>query len=275
MILLDGKKLSQKIIDGLKEEILQSEKKMRLAVVVVGQNPVIQKFVAQKRKTAKYLGIGFKIYPFPDDISTNDFRQKMAVVTHNKKNTGVVIQLPLPKQVNVSYILNSVLPEKDVDMLSVKSMGKFASGKSSILPPVVGAVKALLEEYKMEYKKKNIVIVGAGNLVGKPLAIWLLSQKISFSVVEKDTLAPEKIIKEADILISGIGRPGYIKGDWIKKGAVVIDAGTSEEGSKISGDMDFASVSEKAGFLTPVPGGIGPLTVALLYKNLFILSQQK
>lgn len=275
MELLDGEKLAQKILDGLKMEMEQSSKKLRLAVIVLGEDPATQKFIAKKRKIAKYLGIGFRLYPFPESITTNELRKKIAAITHLKKNTGVIIQLPLPENLNTPYILNSVIPEKDVDMLSARSIGKFASGKSVIFPPVAGAVRALFEEYKIDYKNKEIVIVGAGGLVGKPISLWLLNEKTGFKMIESGTRNPEEYMRRADILISGIGRPGYIKGEWLKKGAVVVDAGTSEAGGKVKGDIDFASVGHIASYVAPVPGGVGPLTVAMLFRNLWILSRAR
>lgn len=272
MILLDGKKLAEKILDELKTEIAGMRKKPRLAVVAVGENPVVQKFMAQKKKAAETIGAGFKIYPFAEEISTNELRKRIADIAHEDKNTGVIIQLPLPRNINTQYILNSVMPEKDVDVLSAKALGNFVISRSKILPPVVGAVKALLEEYKIDYQEKNIAIVGAGNLVGKPLAMWFTNEKIGFCLIEINTKEPEEITKKADILISGIGKPKYIKADWVKKGAVVIDAGTSESAGKLVGDVDFDSVSERASYITPVPGGVGPLTVAMLFKNLVALT---
>lgn len=275
MTLLDGKKLSEKILGGLKTEIAGFTKKLRLAVVVVGKDPVVDKFVAQKKKAAESIGVDFKIYSFEENITTNELRKRLSEIVHEKRNTGVITQLPLPKHLNTQYILNSIVPEKDVDVLSSKAVGNFIVGKSEVMPPVAGAVKALLEEYKVELGGKNIVVMGAGSLVGKPVCLWLLNEKVGFSLVEYDTQNPEEIIKKADILITGIGKPGFIKGGWIKKGAVVIDAGTSESGGRLSGDVDFEEASQKAGYITPVPGGVGPVTVAMLFKNLLTLAKKE
>lgn len=273
-MILDGRKLSEKILTSLKQEVNSFSKKLRLAVVAVGKNQIAEKFINQKRKTAEFLGMDFKIYPFEEEITTNELRKRLSEIVHEKRNTGVIIQLPLPEQINTQYILNSIVPEKDVDVLSSKAIGNFVAGKSEIMPPVAGAVKEIFEEYNIEYKGKNIVVVGAGSLVGKPVAWWLLNEKISFTVTESSTIHPEEIIKNADILVTGIGKPGFLKGDWIKKGAVVIDAGTSESGGKLSGDVDFESASQKAGHITPVPGGVGPVTVAMLFKNLVTLAKK-
>ncbi len=272
MILLDGKKLAGEILEDLKVKFSSLGNKPRLAAILVGSDPASKKFIDQKKKVAENIGVGFRVYPFAENITTNELRKRLADITHENHNTGVIIQLPLPKHINSQYILNSIMPEKDVDLLSARAMGDFTAEKSLLLPPVVGAIRELLEKYKIDLKGKNIVLVGAGHLVGKPLAIWLANQKIGFSLVEEKTLNPENYIKKADILISGVGKPEFIKGDWLKDGVVVIDAGTSESKGKLAGDIEFESASKKASYITPVPGGVGPLTVAVLFRNLFILT---
>jgi len=274
MILLDGKKLSQKILEELKQEIAGIKKQLRLAVVVVGEDLVVKKFIEQKKKKAEEVGIDVRIFPFGEKITTNELRKRIAEIVHEKKNTGVVIQLPLPEQINAQYILNSVTPEKDVDILSSRSIGDFVVGKSTILPPVVGAIKALFSEYRIDYKNKYAVVVGAGNLVGRPVALWLLNEKVTFSTLRSSTQNPEEFLQKADIIISGVGKPRFITGDKIKEGAIIIDAGASESEGQLVGDIDFDSVSKKAAYLTPVPGGVGPLTVVMLLKNLVILSKE-
>lgn len=273
MVILDGKKLSQKILEEVRQEILALKKKIRLAVVVVGKDPIVSKFIEQKKKAAESVGINVRIYPFEDSITTNELRKRIAEIVHEEKNMGVIIQLPLPAQINAQYILNSVTPEKDIDLLSARALGNFVAGKSPIMPPVAGAVQALFDEYKIDYKNKYIVVVGAGNLVGKPVALWLLNEKVTFGVVRSSTKSPNDFLRQADIIISGIGEPKFITGDVIKEGAVIIDAGTSESEGKVVGDVDFDSVAPKASYLTPVPGGVGPVTVAILLKNLATLDK--
>ncbi len=273
MILLDGKKLSQKILEELRGRISVTKKKLRLAIVVVGEDPVVKKFIEQKKKTAEVIGVDVRIYPFEASITTNELRKCLAEIVHEEKNTGVIVQLPLPEHINTQYILNSVTPEKDIDVLSARAIGNFATGKGEIYPPVAGTVSAIFEEYKIDYRNKYIVMVGAGNLVGKPLALWLLNEKITFSVVRSSTANPREFLDKADIIISGIGKPKFITGDMVKDGVVVIDAGTSESEGRIAGDVDFDSVSRKAAYITPVPGGVGPVTVAMLFKNLIALAK--
>jgi len=275
MEILDGKKLSQRIIGTLKEDVAGMTKPLRLAVVVVGNDPVVQKFIARKRKAAEEIGMDFRVYPFEETVSANELRARVAEIVHEEKNTGVVIQLPLPSHIGKQHILNAVTPEKDVDVLSARGVGNVMAGKNPVISPVAGAVKALLEEYKIEYKGKRIVILGAGALVGKPIALWLLSESAGFSVVNHETPNAQELLKEADIIISGIGKPGFITGAMVKEGVVIVDAGTSESNGKLAGDVDFETVSKKASFITPVPGGVGPMTVAMLLYNVVELGKRQ
>lgn len=273
MTILDGKKIAERILDKLKVEVAGIKKQMRLAVVVVGRDPVVENFIAQKRKAAESIGIDVRVYPFPAEITTNELRKRIAEIVHEKKNTGVIIQLALPSHINKQYILNAIPPEKDPDVLSARAIGNFAVGKSPIMPPVAGAIKTLFEEYQIDYRNKSIAVLGAGALVGRPATLWLTSEGIGFALVTENTAHPEEILREADIVISGIGKPRHITAYMIKNGAVVIDAGTSESAGEIVGDVDAESVAGKASALAPVPGGVGPLTVAILFKNLLTLAQ--
>lgn len=259
----------------LKTATAGMEKHLRLAVIVVGKDPVVDNFIAQKKKAAESVGIDVRVYPFPADITTNELRKRIAEIVHEKKNTGVIIQLPLPPHINKQYILNAIPPEKDPDVLSARAIGNFVVGKSQIMPPVVGAIKTIFEEYEIDYRAKSVAIVGAGALVGRPVALWLMSEGVGFTLVTENTPHPEAALREADIVISGIGKPRHITADHIKEGAVVIDAGTSESAGEITGDIDANSVAGKAFALTPVPGGVGPLTVVSLFKNLAILAKQQ
>lgn len=273
MILLDGKKLADKILKELKQKLDGSGLSLRLAVVMVGENPVIQKFVEQKKKTAQSIGIDVRIYHFEGAITTNELRKRIAEIVHEEKNSGVIIQLPLPPHINAQYILNAVTPEKDIDMLSSRSIGSFVVGKTETLPPVVGAIRTFFEEYNIDFREKGIVVLGGGHLVGRPTALWLVRERANFTLISKETAGSDKILREADIIITGIGKPKFITADMVKDGVIILDAGTSESEGKMAGDVDFESVSKKALFITPVPGGIGPLTVALLLKNLVTLAE--
>lgn len=272
-IIIDGKKIAQDIKASLKEEVLAIGKKLRLAVVLVGDNVASKKFIEQKKKFGRDIGVDVKVYEFAKDVTTNQLRKKLAEIVHIKQNAGVIIQLPLAKQINAQYILNSVIPAKDVDVLSAKSLGDFTAGKSKILPPVVGAIQAILQNYKIDVRGKNVAVVGAGRLVGQPTAIWLVNEGASVSTVNEFTKDIKPFLERADIIISGAGKPKLITVDMVKEGVVIIDAGTSESAGKLVGDVDFQGVSKKASLITPVPGGVGPLTVAMLFKNLLELAK--
>lgn len=236
MTILDGKKLSQKILNDIKKEIERKKLKLKLAVVLVGEDPDSKIFVNQKRKACELVGINFELFQLPEQIQQVELAEKIKEIV--KSNiSGLVIQLPLPKHINTDEVLSLVPKGKDAELIS----------------PVICAVSRLLEEYKISLKNKKIVLIGKGRLVGQPVADWLRKQDLNFSDI--------KDIKQADVVISGVGRTNFIKGDMVKKGAVVIDVGR---------DVDFETVSKKADYLTPTPGGIGPMTVACLLKNLVI-----
>lgn len=273
-MIIDGKEIAEKIKSSLREEVLElneSGKKIRLAVLKVSGDPVTEKYLKTKKNFAESIGVDLKIYEVPSEISTNKLREKVSEIVHIKENNGVIIQLPFPDQINIQYILDAIIPEKDPDMLSSKSLGKFGTGKSKILPPVVGAVKEIFAEHGVGLKAKNVVIVGAGRLVGKPIATWLVNEKATVSVIDENTKNPEEYSKKADIIISGVGKPGIIKSDMIKEGVVAIDCGASESKGQVIGDIDI-EVEKKASLFAPVPGGVGPVTVAMLFKNLIDLS---
>lgn len=273
MTLLDGKKISVEIFSELKKEIGGSARKFRLAVIVVGDDAATRQFIGVKKKKAEDIGIEVRIFSFPQTITTNELRKRIAEIVHEKKNTGVIVQLPLPPEINTNYILNAIPPEKDADCLSARSLGNFIVGKSPIDPPLVAAAKKFFETHNIDYVSKYIVVVGAGKLVGTPIILWLLRSGVTFSVVRASTLDISEFTRRADIIITGVGKPHLITENLVKEGVVIIDAGTSESEGKLVGDVDFDSVSPKASFITPVPGGLGPLGVAMLFQNLVTLSK--
>ena len=276
-MIIDGKKLAEGIKDSLKKEVVKLGKKIRLAIVMVGENEVSQKFIEQKKKFAQDIGVDVRIYSLSSDISTNKLRQKISEIVHISQNTGVIIQLPLPKHINTQYILNAIPPKKDVDVLSARSFGSFGVEKSDILPPIVQAVNKILENVggrSSDISGQNVVVVGGGRLVGRPLTIWFLNKGATVSVLNENTKDISEFAKKADILISGVGKPGLINDKMIKKGAAVIDCGTAESKGKLVGDVE-PKVAKKAGLFTPVPGGVGPLVVAMVFKNLIELAKLK
>jgi methylenetetrahydrofolate dehydrogenase (NADP+)/methenyltetrahydrofolate cyclohydrolase len=247
-----------------------------LAVILVGSGKISRIFIHGIEKDSQAVGISFKLFKLPAKISCQKLKKEIEKIAKNPQNSGAVIQMPLPRKLGrPEQFLNLIPEEKDINVLSEKSLGKFCQGTLKILPPTVEGILELLKNYKIKILGKDIVIVGVGRLVGFPLAIQLLKERATVSVLNEFTKDTSSFIKKADILISGVGSPNLIKGNMIEKGAVVIDAGTSIKKGKLVGDVDFKSVSKKASFLTPVPGGVGPMTVACLLNNLVKLSKER
>ena len=273
MNLLDGKKLAAGVMAEVKELI--GEKKLSLGIISVGDDVVSQKFVAEKEKRGSEIGVDVRQYKFSIDESTTSLREKIGDLVKKTEHGGYVVQLPLPEGINAQYILNAIPEAEDVDCLNQKSIGAFAVGRSKILPPVVGAVKTILESEHIELQRKKIVIVGGGRLVGRPVALWLLSQDLPFTIITYQSPDLASHLQVADIIISGAGQPHFIGAKAIKDGAVVIDCGTSVDAGQVKGDIDPSGLESKSGWFSPVPGGVGPLTVAYIFLNLARLVTSK
>ena len=274
MQLLDGKKIAEKIYSELKKEIsaiLETGVTPRLVVVLVGDNPASLSYIEAKRKQAERLGIKFEFFHFPEDIDQHSLCRKIVDLNRLSNVFGIVVQLPLPEKFQRQQVLDCVLPSLDIDGLTSSNQTKLSAGKPAFVPPTPAAILKLLEEYQISLADKHIVIVGAGELVGKPLNKILVQRGLTVSVATAKTKNLSALTKNADILVTAVGKPGLIKGPMVKKGAVVIDAGTAftlDQGKvKLTGDVDFKRVAVKASYITPVPGGVGPLTVAFLFKN--------
>lgn len=273
MIILDGKKLSEKIFKELKLKVKKLLSKPLLAVVLVGDDLPSKLYIKQKEKACEKIGVKFRLFQFPLKIDLQMLKRQIKEIAQDSDNTGMIIQLPLPREIDAQEILNIVPLEKDVDVLSEKSLGNFYTGDFSVLPPVVGAISRFLKEYKIKHAGKSVAVIGTGRLVGKPSAIWFFQNQNNVTIINKITKNTAEIMKKADILVAGTGVSHIIKGNMVKKGAIVIDVGTSFRKGKLTGDVDFEAASKKAGFITPVPGGIGPVTVACLLENLIKLSK--
>ena len=270
-MIIDGKKLADEILRQLKKEIQKLPRRLSIGAVLVGRNPASMSFLKQKERAAEMLGINFKIFKFPPKTATARIRGKALELNKIRNINGIIIQLPLPKHINTEKNLAVINPNKDIDALSKSPL---------ILAPTVEAIKFIFQKYRINLRNKNILIVGRGRLVGQPIYNWLVSQETSRQVMmlkkiwivdikQKNQLP--KIAREADIIISGVGKAGLIKGNMIKKDAVLIDFGFSKKNGKIFGDFDFNSCATKAKFITPVPGGMGPIMIAMIFKNLLNL----
>ncbi len=275
-IILSGQEIADNILSNLREK--NAGQKLQLAVLQVGEHLVSASYIQKKKEAAAAVGIRFLSHLLPSSVSQSLVLSTVARLTKNPAITGLVVQLPLPKHLNTQTILDSIPLEKDPDVLSSRAFGMFAlgtpacAGRSLILPPTVAAVKKLFETYKIELKGKRIALIGSGRLVGLPLLFWLLRNNATVTVLNRSTRNLASFTRQADIIISGTGSPRLIKASMVKKGAVVIDLGTSVEEGRTTGDVDFAGIMRQAGAVTPVPGGVGPLTIACLLENLVTLS---
>jgi methylenetetrahydrofolate dehydrogenase (NADP+) / methenyltetrahydrofolate cyclohydrolase len=258
-MLLYGKPVAEKIYENLQKEIADNsalKSKPMLAVVLVGENPASLTYIKVKEKVAEKLGVGFKLYHLMENALQKDIEKLISDLDQNKYVSGIVVQLPLPKNIETEKIIGLINPDKDVDGFK----GKFSA-------PTAAAILEILSFYRIDIKNKTIVIVGRGRLVGKPLERELQKQNIKPIICDKTTENLKEKTLSADILISAVGVPGLITLEMVKKDTIIIDAGTSEAGGKMVGDV-APEVYQIAETYTPTPGGVGPVTVAELYKNL-------
>lgn len=265
--IIDGKKIAEKIKGEIKELLVKSKDKASLAIIYVGQNKVIESYVALKQRVGTELGIDVEVLRFGVEASEDEIIS--AINAQEKKYSGMIVQLPLPENFKKENILNSVPAGKDVDVLSQDLFKKFSEGKTLKLPPVVAAISDIVREYQIDLEGKKIVIVGRGALVGKPVSAWLARQNLPHEMVDSTSADTLKLLKEADVIISGAGVPSLIEHSMVKEGSILLDAGTSTSSGRILGDIDSACYV-KASLVSPVPGGIGPLTVVNLFKNIFL-----
>ena len=271
--ILDGKKIGEKIRQKIKNEVRAMKRKPGLAVILVGEDPASKIYVNMKEKACKELDIHSEKYELNKNVK-EDVVIKL-IKKLNKKNSidGILVQVPLSKHLHESKILNSIIPEKDVDGFSWNSLGKIISNEEEILPATPKGIIRLLDEYGIAIEGKNAVIVGRSKIVGRPLAIMLLNRNATVTICHTRTKNLEEHTKNADILVAACGAPKLIKKNMVKKGAVVIDAGTTKTESGLYGDVDFVGVKDIAGYITPVPGGVGPMTIAMLMENTLELAR--
>ncbi len=266
---VDGKKIAEEILSGLKIEIQNLGFIPKLVVILVGQNPASLSYIKTKQKMAENIGIAVGLKNYSEDISQTALETEIRSLNSDPLVNGIIVQLPLPAQFDRNGVLNAVEPRLDVDCLTATNIARLAAAKPLYLPPAAAAVMAILEHYKIDLKHKSILLVGSGDLIGKPLAAILKNKNISFKIANRETPDLGRITAESDIIVTGVGKPGLITGNMVKAGAVVIDAGTTgSENGQILGDVAVQSVLEKVALLAPVPGGVGPVTVAMLLANL-------
>ena len=274
MIKIDGKAFSQTVLEKIKGEHSQLKEKYGkpagLAVVIVGNNPASQVYVKNKIRACENVGFYSENIELDENISEKELLQEIDKLNKNDRINGILVQLPLPAHINELKIIDSISPEKDVDGFHVSNIGKMVIGdETGFLSCTPYGIMQLLEEYKIEISGKDAVIIGRSNIVGKPMALMLIQKGATVQVCNSNTKDLRKKLNEADIIIVAAGVPKLLKKEDVKEGAVVIDVGINRVDGKICGDVDYEEVAEKTSYITPVPGGVGPMTIASLIKNTF------
>jgi len=269
--LLEGKPLADKIKEQIKQEVLRLGIKPVLASIMVGDNAGAQAYVKSQKKAAEALGIEYQFQKLSADTQENALIEFIKKLNSDKAVNGMIIQMPLPAGIDYKKISSFIFPEKDVEGMHPANIGKIVFGKAKILPCTPAAVMELLASTGVDLYGKEVVVVGHSEIVGKPLALLLLEKFATVTVSHIGTSKAGKLeehVRRAEILIVAVGKAGLIKGDWIKEGAIVIDVGINRVADKIIGDVEFETAQIRASQITPVPGGVGPLTVTMLMRNL-------
>lgn len=269
--IIDGKKISQEIKDELREKMAELKQKggsRCLAVIQVGDDPASSVYVNNKKKACEYIGIDSESYHLPEETTEKELLELIDELNRKPEVNGILVQLPLPKQIDENKILLAISPEKDVDGFHPVNVGNLSIGRPGFVSCTPAGVIQLLKRSGIEIEGKECVVLGRSNIVGKPMAMLLLRENGTVTVCHSRTKDLKEITRRADILVAAIGKPKFIDADYVKEGAVVIDVGIHRnENGKLCGDVDFESVAPHCAAITPVPGGVGPMTIAMLMNN--------
>lgn len=270
--LIDGKAIAAQLKNTIREQIenrvAHKKRQPGLAVILVGDDPASAVYVHHKQKACEYVGIHSEFYPLPDTVEEKELITLIEKLNSDQKIDGILLQLPLPKHIDAEKMLECIDPRKDVDGFHAYNLGRLAQRRPLLRPCTPVGVMHLLNSINQAYKGKHAVIIGASNIVGRPMALELLIAGATVTVCHRFTGDLSYYAKQADILVSAVGKPDLIKGEWIKPGATVVDVGiTRLPSGKLTGDIEFDEAKERAAFITPVPGGVGPMTVAVLMQN--------
>lgn len=275
MTLLDGKRIAAEIRAELKDTVAALKQKPELAVVLVGQDPASEIYVRGKIKGCEEVGIVSHTFRLDGDATQTQVEELVSSLAAKKEISGILVQLPLPKGLNADKILSLIPPEKDVDGFSHVNVGKLALGEETIAACTPQGIMELLARYQIEIAGKRAVVVGRSKIVGRPIALLLLNADATVTICHSKTANLKEECLKADILVAAIGKPRFITADMVKEGAVVVDVGINRNAdNKLCGDVDFEGVQEKASYITPVPGGVGPMTIAMLLKNTVMASEK-
>ena len=280
MTIIDGKALSDKILKEIENEHseLQAKvgRKAGLAVIIVGENPASQIYVRNKIRASERVGFHSETIRLDENITEENLLLEIEKLNNDNNIDGILVQLPIPKHINELKVINAISAEKDVDGFHTTNIGKMMIGdETGFLPCTPAGVIQMFEEYNIDLEGKDVLVIGQSNIVGKPMTLLLINKRATVQVCNSKTKnLPEKLQK-ADVVVAAAGSPKLVKGSDVKEGVVVIDIGINRVDGKICGDVDFEEVSQKALYITPVPGGVGPMTIAMLIKNTFKSYKQK
>jgi methylenetetrahydrofolate dehydrogenase (NADP+)/methenyltetrahydrofolate cyclohydrolase len=276
--IIDGKRVSSAVKERIAEEVRQLKEKRVypcLAVILVGDDPASQVYVKNKQKACADTGIISKQFNLPADIGQEKLIRLIYDLNIDEAVDGILVQLPLPPGFDEKSVLNAVSPYKDVDAFHPKNVGKIMIGEYDFLPCTPAGVMEMLDYYNIEVAGKECVVVGRSNIVGKPMSMLLLHKDGTVTTAHSKTENLTEVCRRADILVAAVGRPGFIIEDMVKDGAVVIDVGINRVDGKLCGDVDFENVSRKTSWITPVPGGVGPMTIAMLLQNTLTAAKEQ
>lgn len=269
--IIDGKAVSAQVKEDIRietEKLKAQGIEIGLAVVIVGNDPASQVYVRNKEKACEAVGFNSYKYALPEETTEQELLDLVDKLNNDDKVDGILVQLPLPKHLDDKMIINNIRPDKDVDAFHPVNVGKIMIGDYSFLPCTPAGVMELIKSTGTQIEGKECVVIGRSNIVGKPQAMLLLHQSGTVTICHSKTKDLKAVASRADILVAAVGRAKMITADYVKQGAVVIDVGMNrDENGKLCGDVDFESVKDKAGYITPVPGGVGPMTIAMLMKN--------
>lgn len=279
MVVIDGKEVARKTRENLKkevEELALRGVKPKLAVILVGENPASKVYVRNKSKACNEVGVEYEEYILKTETTQTELINLIKKLNDDEKVNGILLQSPLPEHLDINEAFRTIDYEKDVDGFHPMNVGKLVLGQDTFVSCTPYGIMRLFEEYNIDLCGKHVVILGRSNIVGKPLVQCCLNKSATVTVCHSKTKNLEEITKNADVLISAIGKPEFVTKDMIKKNAIVIDVGINRlESGKIVGDIDYENVSQKASFITPVPGGVGPMTIAMLLNNVIKATKQQ
>ncbi len=277
-IIVKGQAIADRIHAETAKRIVELKKRgvtPKLAVVLVGDDQASRMYTQMKQKKAESLGIVCELHTLHSSVSKKDLIAALHEIQSDPQLCGLLVQIPLPEPLYTTDVLNAIAPRYDIDCLSYENLGRLMRKEATINPPTAGAVLDILAEHQIDLVGKNVVVIGAGLLVGRPLAILLMNARASVTTVNSKTKDIKKKCQAADIIVMAVGKPNILRGNMIKKGAIVIDTGVSFPNGKLSGDINFAEISKKASIVTPTPGGVGPITIARLLANVVTAAEDK